>query len=175
MVVWFVKTLACNKKKKCFIYIIVLQPQEKNTSNLRTDTVTCFLWILIHTNYFVKIAEPRDQQISETDYRGRYPHTLKLAKFPIKGGPSSTPIYLFQVLFMTKSHIDCDIKNNISINICVLSCDVIFSLFLSQSSQKYLTSRFGHFFLTIFSLFLSQAKYLTHILDNFLSTNYPTC
>jgi hypothetical protein len=158
MVVWFVKTLACNKKKVFYLYYCTLATGEK-TSNLRTDTVTCFLWILIHTNYFVKIAEPRDQQISETYYRGRYPHTLKLAKFLIKGGPSSTPVYLFQVLFMTKSHIDCDIKNNISINICVFSCDVIFSLFLSYtffySSQKYLTSRFGHFFLTIFSLFLS--------------------
>lgn len=37
-------------------------------------------------------------------------------------------------------------KNEISINICVLSCNVIFSLFQSYSSQKY----------------------LTHILDNFL-------
>ena len=89
--------------------------------------------------------------------QGQVPSHPKIGKISNKGGggPSSTPIYLFQVLFMTKSHIDCDIKNNISINICVLSCDVIFSLFLSYSSQKYLTSRFGHFFLTIFSLFLS--------------------
>jgi hypothetical protein len=90
--------------------------------------------------------------------QGQVPSHPKIGKISDKG-PSSTPVYLFQVLFMTKSHIDCDIKNNISINICVFSCDVIFSLFLSYtffySSQKYLTSRFGHFFLTIFSLFLS--------------------
>lgn len=120
------------------IYIIDTLATGKYICNLRTDTVTCFY---IYMYLYKLFCSNSIQEISRYQAQTRgyvNPHPLKLENFPIRGwcvccrgDPSSTPVCLPLVLLMSKSHIGCDMKNNISINICVLSCNVIFSLYLS--------------------------------------------